>query len=260
MRIDGARLVGELPPITAETEYQIDAVDGEGMKLEDAKSYRVKVQLDDKPTIRFIQPEESLAVTPTTEVPIQVEATDDFGVSQLAIRYKVGDGPEETLHQARFDKQPVTAQELVTLYLEKHKLTFTDAISYYAIADDNYPPQPHRTQSELRFIDILPYKQEYQLVDGGGTCCGSVSLEELIARQRVNLNRTFALEGEKTIDNATARRLARSQEELAAATTEFAAGICAIAGPMPALDDAAVAMKSATGLLNGEKLRGRPAA
>ena len=225
LRIDGIRLTGELPPITADTEYQIDAVDGEGMTLEDAESYHVKVQLDGKPTIRFIEPEESLAVTPTTEVPIQVEATDDFGVSQLAIRYKVGDGPEETLHQAELHDHPLTAQGLAILYLEKHTLRFTDAITYYAFVDDNYPPRPHRTQTELRFIDILPYKQEYQLVEGGGTCSGSVSLEELIARQRVNLNRTFAVVNDQTVDDASARRLARFEEELAGATAEFAAGI-----------------------------------
>ena len=144
------------------------------MKLEEAKLTASRLKLDDKPTIRFIEPEESLAVTPTTEVPIQVEASDDFGVSQLGISYKVGDGPEETLHLARLENQPVTAQGLVTLYLEKHKLTFTDAITYYAFAEDNYPPKPHRVVSELRFIDILPYKQEYQLVEGGGTCSGSV--------------------------------------------------------------------------------------
>ena len=31
---------------------------------------------------------------------------------------------------------------------------------------DNHPPEPHKVVSELRFIDILPYKQEYQFVEG----------------------------------------------------------------------------------------------
>jgi hypothetical protein len=256
LQINGTHLTGELPPIIKDTEYQIDAIDGEGMKLDDAQSYRITVQLDGKPTIRFIQPEEALAVTPTTEVPFQVEASDDFGVSQLAIRYKVGDGPEETLHTERLEKQPVSAQCLVTLYLEKHKLNFTDAITYYAYADDNCVPEPHRTQSELRFIDILPYKQEYQVVDGGGACNGSLLLEELIARQRVNLNRTFAQEREKSVVDAAARRLARFEQELAAATSEFAEGISALVGPIPALESAAAAMKTATELLTAKNLAG----
>ena len=254
LQIDGTRLTGELPPITKELEYQIAATDAEGMTLEDAESYRVKAQLDDKPTIRFIEPEESLAVTPTTEVPIHVEAGDDFGISQLGIRYKVGDGPEETLHLSRFENHPLTVQGLVRLYLEKHKLNFMDAITYHAFAEDNYPPTPHRALSELRFIDILPYKQEYQLVEGGGTCSGSVSLEELIARQRVNVNRTFASERDQPVEDGTARRLARFEEELATETASFSDGIKAIAGPIPALENAAIAMKKATESLTAKNL------
>ena len=65
--------------------------------------------------------------------------------------------------------QPLTVRALATLYLEKHKLTYTDGITYYAFVEDNRPVQPHRVVSELRFIDILPYKQAYQYVEGGGT-------------------------------------------------------------------------------------------
>ena len=85
---------------------------------------------------------------------------------RLGIVYEVGDGPEETLHMASLAKQPVTADELATLYLEKHTLNFTDAAMYYAFVEDNYPATPHRVVSELRRIDILPYKQSYQCVEG----------------------------------------------------------------------------------------------
>ncbi len=253
-KLDGARLAGELPRITKDVQYEIAASDDEGMKL-DVEPYRVKVQSDEKPTIRFIRPEESLAVTPTTEVPIQVEAGDDFGVARLGIQYKVGDGPEETLHLASFENQAVTAEGLATLYLEKHKLSYTDAITYYAFVEDNYPAKPHRVVTELRYIDILPYKQAYELVEGGGTCCGSsVTLEELIARQRVNLNRTFAFEKDQTVGAETARRLAKFEQELATATAEFAEGMAAIGGPIPALDQAVIAMTSAMELLTAKDL------
>ena len=133
VQVGGSRLTGELPPITREIQYEIAAADGEGMKLEKERTYRVKVQPTRSQRFASFSPEESLAVTPTTEVPIQVEAGDDFGVTRLGIHYKVGDGPEETLHLAGFENQPVTAGGLATLYLEKHKLSFTDAITYYRI-------------------------------------------------------------------------------------------------------------------------------
>ena len=49
------------------------------------------------------------------------------------------------------------------------RLTYTDGITYYAFVEDNHPIRPHRVASELRFIDILPYKQAFQYVEGGGT-------------------------------------------------------------------------------------------
>jgi len=254
LNIGDAKLAGRLPAIAKDVQYQINAVDAEGLKLEIAP-FRIKVTPDQKPTLRFVRPEDSLAVTPTTEVPIEVEAGDDFGVSQVGITYKVGNGPEETLHLADYKDQPVTAQALATLYLEKHQIAYPDEISYYAFALDNYPPEPHRVVSELRFIDILPYKQEYQFAEGEGEpSSGSLSLEELIARQRVNLSRTFVLEGDRSIDEKAAMRLSTFEEELATATTEFYEGLKARGVDIPALDEAAGAMRSATAALDKKEL------
>ena len=234
-----------LASVTRDLELELTAADTDRVNLEPVRR-RIKVAADQGPTLRFIEPEESLAVIPTTEVPIQVEARDDFGLSVLGINFKIGDGPEETLHLGRFNDQPLTAHALEVLYLEKYPLDYKGAITYYAFAEDNYPPKPHRVVSDLRFIDILPFKQEYQFVEGEGSCNGSsISLEELIARQRDNLNRTFTLEREAPIDDAAAGRLAKYEGELHAATAEFAQGIAAIAGPIPALDEAVAAMQSA---------------
>jgi hypothetical protein len=254
-KIADAKVAGRLATITRDAQYQIKAVDAEGMELE-IEPFQIKVIRDQKPTLSFIRPDESLAVTPTTEVPIEVEAGDDFGVSRLGISYKVGDGPEETLHLADYKDQSVTAKALATLYLEKHPIAYPNEISYFAFALDNYPTEPHRVVSEMRFIDILPYKKEYQFVEGGQgePSSGSMSLEELIARQRVNLSRTFVLEGDRSIDEKAASRLASFEEELAAATTEFSEGLKARGIDIPALDEAAGAMKSATTALDKKDL------
>ncbi len=181
LRIDGGKLSGVIASVTKDLDLELTATASDGMTLEPEKR-RIKMGADREPTVRIVQPEEALAVIPTTEVPIQVEARDDFGVSLLGINFKIGDGPEETLHLSKLKDQPLTAAALETLYLEKHSLDFKGAITYYAYVEDNYSPKPHRVVSDLRFIDILPFKQEYQFVEGEGQCNGSsVSLEELIA-------------------------------------------------------------------------------
>jgi hypothetical protein len=252
VQIEGAKLKGVLASVTKDLELELTAQGGEHVSLEPVRR-RIKVAADQGPTLRFIEPDESLAVIPTTEVPIRVEARDDFGLSALGINFKIGDGPEETLHLGRFNDQPLTATALEVLYLEKYPLDFKGAITYYAFVEDNYSPKPHRVVSDLRFIDILPFKQEYEFVEGEGQCNGSsVSLEELIARQRENLNRTFTLEREAPVDQAAAGRLAKYEGELHAATAEFAQGMAAFAGPIPALEEAVSAMKSAQTSLTAE--------
>jgi len=168
LAVQGTKLTGTMPKVTTEQPFRFVAAAADGVAL-DPVSYQIKVQPDGPPTVRFVRPEEELAVIPTAEVPIEVAGGDDFGVARVGIAYKVGSGREESLYLNDHPDQPLTARAVATLYLEKHKLSYTDGITYYAFVEDNRPVQPHRVVSELRFIDILPYKQTYQYVEGGGT-------------------------------------------------------------------------------------------
>ena len=158
----------------------------------------------------------------------------------------------------------MTAKALETLYLEKHALDYTGAITYYAFVEDNFPAS--RTASSpscgsstcCRSSKTIRWSKR----EAGGSCNGnSVSLEELIARQRENLNRTFALRARN--DRSTTRPRAgwrNMRRELHAATAELAQGIAAIAGPIPALDEAVAAMQSAAESLERERPGLGPAA
>lgn len=152
-------------------DYELAAVSRDGMPLHPER-YRIRVLRDKAPSIQFTHPPEELEALPTEEVSLRVDSGDDFGVQQVGIVYQVGSGPEETLDLTKFADQPTTAKTLATLYLEKHEVDYTDALTYYAYVDDNYPRGAHRTRTELRFIDIRPFQRDYQLVkvDGeGGT-------------------------------------------------------------------------------------------
>ena len=109
MDMDGPRLSALLPPITKDLEYTIEAADADGMKL-GADRFRIKVVPDVEPTVRFIQPPDSFGVTAPAEVPIEVEASDDFGVRRMGISYKIGGGPEQQLYYADRKDEPITAR------------------------------------------------------------------------------------------------------------------------------------------------------
>jgi hypothetical protein len=67
----------------------------------------------------------------------------------------------------------------------------------------------------------------------------------LIARQRVNLNRSFAQFDVPQFDAETAARLAKTEQELANVTREFAAGMEQRGMPVPSLGEAAGLMQQA---------------
>jgi hypothetical protein len=246
LAIDGNKLSGDLPPLSSDVRYEIVAIASDGMKL-DPTRFTIKVRSDEKPTVKFVKPSESLAALPTTEVPVKVLATDDYGLVKVGVGYKIGDGPEESLYLDEPGGQPPSAQALATLYLEKHPLTFADSLSYRAFVEDNREPGHQKVSTELRFIDILPYKQDFQIVPGEGSGSGSsVTLEELILRQRQALNRTLAHLDDKPVEGKVADRLANEEAEISKVTSEFAAQLAAAVGPVPALDEAVGSMEEAT--------------
>jgi len=169
LEVDGNVVTGELASVEKDLEYEIRAEAADGMRLEDVPHFRIEVVPDRKPTVRFLKPKEQIEVTPTTEVHMRVEAADDFGLSAVGIVYQVGSGPKQTLLLRRDPAQPTTLKAEAVLSLEEHEVSPRDAVTYYAFAEDNHPDPPQRTTTELQFIDIRPYKREYQMLETGGS-------------------------------------------------------------------------------------------
>jgi hypothetical protein len=210
---------------------------------------------DAKPSITFVRPAESLAALPTTEVPFKVVAADDYGVAKVGITYQIGDGPEMTLYLGEPGEKPPTVEALATLALEKHPLTFADSLGYRAFVEDNREPTARRVSTEVRYIDILPYKQAFQVVNGGAPSNGSsATLEEVILRQRRALNRALAHEEDRPVEGKVADRLAKEETEIAIVAGEFAAKLASEFGPINPLDEAVQALEAATASLASREL------
>ena len=254
LAIDGENLAGDLPPLDRDVRYEVVASAADGMTLGPLR-FLIKVQPDEKPTIQFVKPAESYSATPTTEVPMKVVAGDDHGVARVGLTYRVGNGEETTLYLDEPGDQPRSAEALATLYLEGHKLTYADSLSYRAFVEDNRAPEPRRASTELRFIDILPYKQAFQFTEGGGSSNGtSVTLEELIGRQRKALNRALAHAEDRPVEGKVSDRLSKEEAGLAFVTAEFASKLASEFGPISPLSEAAQDMEAATVSLAGGDL------
>ncbi len=203
--------------------------------------HRIDVREDRAPRVSFEEPEEALEVHPIAEVKKRVRVGDDFGVTKAGIVFRFNDGDEKTLIlkeiPAETGKKPQTQAMLEeTLLIETLAASPQDSVTYYAFAEDNYPGTPRRTETDLRYIDIRPFKRDYKLADPAAGVPGEpdelATLEELIARQRFNLNRAHRLAKHKAGDKVEGEdplKVAGFEETLLGMTREFTEGIEALA-------------------------------
>jgi len=160
----------ELTDLRRSVQLRLTA-EADGVEFSSA-DYRIAIQPDRPPQIQVHRPPEELEVTPTTEVRLAVDAADDNGLVRVGLAYQLGDGPMTPLweREPAPDEPLESVQADAVMFLEEHGLTFQDAVTYYAYAEDNYFDAPRRVSTELRFIDIRPYKRSYEIVNSpGGT-------------------------------------------------------------------------------------------
>ena len=77
--------------------YHVDLVDGRGIGNREPIRYAVQVLADGPPTVAVTDPGRDADLPESQRVAVALEATDDFGVSELSLVFRVNDGPESRL-------------------------------------------------------------------------------------------------------------------------------------------------------------------
>jgi hypothetical protein len=156
--------------------YSIVATAREGAELP-KNEYHIRVRKDQAPLVHFEDPPEAWEVNPIAEVPMRVRINDDFGLRKAGIVFQIDGGDEQVLLSSEYDihvEPDANGQIHLTthaalaemLYLEKFPVKEDSAVTYYAFVEDNHPDTPHRVESDLRFIEIRPFRRFFQ---PGGT-------------------------------------------------------------------------------------------
>ena len=164
MTINGADATSEFT-VTEEGEYYIAAiVGGERVRLSD--DYFIRLAEDDKPVISFIRPGGDWNASNIEEVTARIEASDDFNLERLTLKYSVNGGDWESVELAshvrdvtaehifmledmRTPEEVVTASNLgqftiVTSEEAQQQAIEEDSQAYLALmeGDDSQPPAP----------------------------------------------------------------------------------------------------------------------
>ena len=244
LTIDGKILSASLE-LSSDKTYSVVAKAADGMELPENK-HRIRVRQDEPPQVWFESPAEALEVHSLVELLMRIRMSDDFGLSRAGIMFEVNNEEEYPLLAHDFVAAAEELQETgklspqtratleKALPLEHFALTPQDSVMYYAFAEDNRPGTSQRTESELRFVDIRPFRRLYRLLDSGdGMPMGDgpqlKSLDELVARQRYALNRTLQIakrfKHTGQADLAGVDSMIKFEGELAKFTRELAEGL-----------------------------------
>ncbi len=245
--------------LTKGLDYQIQARTADGRATLNIR-YKIEVLEDRAPRVAFEQPDEALEVHPVAEVLNRIRVGDDFGLTKAGIVFQFNNGDEQILIVKDFKAEPATTRTSAALQemlpLEKLAASPTDSLTYYAFAEDNNPAGPRRTETDLRYVDIRPFKREYKMGEGGSADVEGegefTSLAELIARQRYNLNRAKRLAKHKPADKTLVDdplKIAGFEETLVEMTRELTEGFEGIVGeriePLHAAEESMLAALAA---------------
>jgi uncharacterized protein DUF4175 len=180
--------------------YKVELEGPAGRMLPASLDYTIDVLDDRAPSVRFAKPGRDMKVTAVEEVFVEAVAQDDFGVSSLELLYSVNGGPDQrrllAASGARGSRETSGSH---TFLLEELKLEPGDVISYYARAtDNNRVGAPQTASTDIYFLQIRPFAQDYrQQQGGGGGGGGGEDPGKLSQRQREIVAGTFKTERDR---------------------------------------------------------------
>ena len=174
--------------------------------LEDSK-YTINVTCVDG-----FKNQDPIEYTRVEEVDIVVEATDDFGIASMDLKYSVGIDQETsaTMELSKSPLPPFSKEEPVgdskkisgtyTFFLEEMNIEPGDVITYHAEAlDNNTRSGPSKGISEIYFIEIRPFKERFEEMNAqsGTSDATSEMLSGLIAEQKRIIRETWKLDSSR---------------------------------------------------------------
>jgi hypothetical protein len=206
MVISDGNILTTTVDVIADGTYTVELLGIDGFNNEIPIEYAIKAIPDAVPEVVIKEPGRDIKTTKLGEVEIIAEATDDYGIAELKLMYRIGSDElqELTLETSTPDAvvgvglpNPYdTVQRRVvdgsyTFYLEEFDVEPGDIISYYAHAvDNNTHTGPGEASSDIYFIEIRPFNEDFQEMEAEQGQPMSNPLLEILASQKQIIRET----------------------------------------------------------------------
>ena len=160
--------------MTRDGVYRIFATDLAGLESQEPLDYFIRAIEDAPPELSLRRPGRDQEVMPLEEVVLEVDASDDYGLSEFTLNYSVvGSDEVEVDFLSEANIRSVSGSELI--YLEDLEVEPGDFVSYFlTLADNNGLDGPAEVISDIYFLQIIPTDQEFRRNPGmsGGQGAG----------------------------------------------------------------------------------------
>ena len=178
-----------------DNSYRVALADSEGMSNPGDTEYFIRMLEDRPPDVRILKPAADRAVTRLEEIDIEAQADDDYGIERMDLVYSVRGAGEKTVPLS-FPRRATSATARHTLSLEDLNVQPGDFVSYYVRARDvTRGKRSNETKSDIFFLEVRPYEQEFALAQSSAMAGGGgSSIDDLVTAQKEIVVATWKLD------------------------------------------------------------------
>ncbi len=153
-----AEVVGEWV-IRQAGKFVLDVVDIAGQRSLEPVPGTITVLRDERPFVRILQPPETSLATPTANIPVEVLAEDDYGVSQVQVFRSLNESrplPIDLPLPAQLSRR---VRGKLILPLADYGLEPGDSIKLFARVEDNDPAGAKGSESNVVTLQIISQEE-----------------------------------------------------------------------------------------------------
>jgi hypothetical protein len=146
--------------LTEAVAFSLSVRDTDGLASAEKRRGRFNILPDRPPRIFVLEPGRDAVATPTTRVPVRVQATDDYAVSRVGWLRGLNRSTERPLNmKLTLQSGPQSVGAAGVFDLAKLGVQPGDVIDYYFEAADNYPKGPNVVFSRPFRLEIISQEQ-----------------------------------------------------------------------------------------------------
>ena len=185
----------------------------QGLVNNNVPDLQVIVKTDEPPKFKLISPDGDYLATNVASVPVTFEVTDDFGLKSVKLHIEVA-GRESKEIEIPVEEGDKTIEFTRTIELEDYELSVGDSLLFDATATDidtGSEEADHTSSSDVYFIEIRPYRQNWVSLPGGGPSQGAssppVELMNILEYTRAIIKKTWAIASKSELIDEDRSRL-----------------------------------------------------